>query len=185
MIWAMGKDAAIPVSIGRQVFERFASTISKQPLGLIVHAPESWAEPTHCVANVLQKVSRDGGRPIFGWAFLCRVSPEHGAYLIAQHHAVWCASGSTVGVDITPFHENFAHQPYSPAKGHIAFLLDDTAQPKMIGQVIAPLPSRFFPATEDPKLAAYLETLRSKEQADCQKIYDNALAAQPGLERPH
>jgi len=174
----------IPVSISQDAFKQFALTISKQPLGLVAHAPESWADPMHCVANVIQKVSRDGGRPIFGWAFLVRVSPGYGPYLIAQHHAVWCASGSTVGVDITPFSEDPKHRPYCPVDGRIAFLLDNAAQPRIIGQVVAPLASRFFPATDDPKLAAYIETLRSKEQAECQKLYDAAVAAQ-GLQRLH
>jgi hypothetical protein len=168
----------------QELLRRFAATISKQPLGLVTHAPEPWADPMQCVGNVLQKVSRDGGRAAFGWAFLDRRSLEYGDYLIAQHHAVWCAAGSTVAVDITPFHENPRHRPYSPG-GSVLFLLDDAAQPRIIGQVVAPLASRFFPATNDPKLAAYIETLRGKEQAECQEVYDSALAAQPGLERPH
>jgi hypothetical protein len=63
--------------------------------------------------------------------------------------------------------------------------LDDTAQPIAIGRVIVPLASRFFPAIYDPKLADYIATLSSKEQAECQAIYDAARAGQPGSERPH
>jgi hypothetical protein len=168
----------------QELLKRFAATISKQPLGLVAHAPEPWADPMHCVGNVTQKVSRDGGRAVFGWVFLDRHSPEYGDYLIAQHHAVWCASGSTIGVDITPFHENRKHRPYSPG-GNVLFLLDDAAQPRATGQLVVPLASRFFPATDDRKLAAYIETLSSKEQAECQAIYEAARAGQTGSERPH
>jgi hypothetical protein len=168
----------------QEVLQHFAATISKQSLGLVVHAPEPWADPMHCIGNVTQKVSRDGGRAVFGWVFLDRHSPEYGDYLIAQHHAVWCASGSTNGVDITPFHENRKHRPYSPG-GNVLFLLDDAAQPMAIGQLVVPLASRFFPATDNPKLAAYVKTLSSKEQAECQAIYEAARAGQPGSERPH
>jgi hypothetical protein len=168
----------------QQILTRFAATISKQPPGLVTHAPEPWADPMHCVGNVMQKVSREGGRAVFGWVFLDRHSPEYGDYLIAQHHAVWCAAGSTVAVDIKPFHENPRHRPYCHG-GSVLFLLDDAAQPRIIGQVVAPLASQFFPATNDPKLATYIETLSAKEHAQCQEVYEAALAAQPGLERLH
>jgi hypothetical protein len=62
------------------------------------------------------------------------------------------------------------------------FLLDDAAQTRAIAQLVVPLASRFFPATDDPKLAAYIETLSSKEQAECQAIYEAARAGQPGSE---
>jgi hypothetical protein len=137
-----------------------------------------------CIQNVLQKVSLDGGRAVYGWAFLTRIS-DYGPYLIAMHHAVWRAAGSNGALDITPFHENPIHQPYSPVNGRIAFLLDDAAQPKAIGHAIAPLASRFFPATDDPSLAAYVETLRGDEVAKCEKLYEGALAAHLGSQRRH
>jgi hypothetical protein len=113
----------------QELLKRFASTISQQPMGLVAHVAEPWAQPMQCLQNVVHKIQRDGGRAIFGWAFLDRRSPQYGDYLIATHHAVWCASGSTVGVDVTPFHENPRHRPYSPG-GSVLFLLDDAAQPK-------------------------------------------------------
>ena len=171
-----------PIDTG--VLKRFASTISQESLGLVNHAPESWAQPMQCLQNVLQKVSRDGGREIYGWVFLPRFSPQYGSYLIATHHAVWSAVGSTGGGDITPFHENPKHRPYSP-RGGVLFLLDDAAKPKKIGHAMAPLASRFFPATDDPKLVAYIESLRSNEHAACQKLYEGALAAHLSSQRPH
>ena len=85
----------------------------------------------HCIKNVLQKLKRDGGRAFFGWVFLERESLQYGPYLIATHHAVWSAEGSTAGIDITPFPDDPKFQPYCPA-GRILFLLDETAQPKTI-----------------------------------------------------
>jgi hypothetical protein len=174
----------ISISIGREVFQRFASTISRQPLGLVHHIPEPWAQPVQCIHNVMEKVSQVGGRSIYGWAFLTRVS-SFGPYLIAMHHAVWQPRYSTAAVDITPFHKEPINQPYCPKDGSIAFLLDDTAEPKTIGNLIAPLPSRFFPATDDPKLAAYTKRLAAEEEARCQKIYDGGLAAHLNSQRPN
>jgi hypothetical protein len=168
----------------KELFTRFASTISQQSLGLVDHAPEPWAQPMQCIQNVLEKVSRDGGFAVLGWAFLSRLS-QWGPYLIAMHHVVWKAAGSTVALDITPFHENQIHRPFCPVSGSIAFLMDDAAQPKTIGHTIAPLASRFFPITEDPKLAAYVETLRRDDLAKCQKIYEGALASHLILQRPN
>ena len=44
----------------------FACSISRQPLGLAIHAPETWAQPMRCFANVREKVRRDGGAVRFG-----------------------------------------------------------------------------------------------------------------------
>jgi hypothetical protein len=165
-----------------ELLRRFALTISKGPLGLVEHAPEAWAEPLHSIKNVLRKLKRDGGRALPGWVFLDRESLQYGPYLIATHHAIWSAEGSAVGVDITPFHPDPKYRPYSPA-GKTLFLLDETAQPKMIGRASAPLPSRFFAATEDPNLAAYVEDLNNQEQTHYQKLCEGALEAQRSSQR--
>lgn len=166
----------------QELLRRFASTISKGPLGMVEHAPESRAEPLHSIKNVLQKIKLDGGRALFGWVFLDRESLQYGPYLIATHHAIWSAEGSTGGVDITPFHEDPKYQPYCPG-GRILFLLDETSQPKTIGRAIAPLPSRFFPVTQDPNLIAYVEDLNNQEQTHYQKLCEGALAAQLSSQR--
>jgi hypothetical protein len=171
----------IPVSIGNEVFKRFALTISQQPLGLVHHVPEPSAQPMLCIENVLEKVSRYGGRPVYGWAFLPRVSPL-GPYLIAMHHSVWQAPRSTAAVDITPFHDDPKHRPYCPQAGSILFLWDVAAEPKRIGHAIAPLPSRFFPVNDDPRLAEYLAKLGRDELEQCEKLYEGALAAHLGSE---
>lgn len=121
------------------------------------------------IKNVLQKLKRDGGHALFGWVFLDRESPRYGLYLMAVHHAIWIAEGGTVGLDVTPFHEDPKYRPYCPG-GKVLFLLDVTAQPKTIGGAIAPLPSRFFPATDDPNLGSYVDELNIEEQAHYQKL---------------
>jgi hypothetical protein len=166
----------------QELLRQFASTISKGPLGMVDHAPESWAEPMHSIKNVLQKLKRDGGSAFFGWVFLDRESLQYGPYLIATHHAIWSPEGSAAGVDVTPVHEDPKYRPYSQA-GKTLFLLDETAQPKSIGRSIAPLPSRFFPATDDPNLVAYVQDLNNEEQTHYQKLCDGALEAQLSSQR--
>ena len=166
----------------QELLRRFASTIGNGPLGTVDHAPESWAEPMHSIKNVLQKLKRDGGRALPGWVFLDRESLNYGPYLIASHHAIWSPEGSAVGVDITPFAADPKYRPYSPG-GKTLFLLDETAQPKMIGRTTAPLPSRFFAATEDPSLVAYVQDLNNEEQIHFQKLCEGALEAQRSSQR--
>jgi hypothetical protein len=166
----------------QQLLQRFAATISQGPLGMVEHTPESWAEPMHSIKNVLKKLNRDGGRAMFGWVFLDRESVQYGPYLIATHHAIWSAAGSSVGADITPFNVDAKYRPYNPG-GKILFLLDQTAHPKTIGQAISPLPSRFFPAAQDPNLIKYVEDLNNEEQTHYQKLCDAALEAQRSSQR--
>jgi hypothetical protein len=152
-----------------ELLSKFAATISGEPLRVAERAPEPWAQPMNSIGNVLQKRQSNGGHALFGWAFLERESSQYGAYLVAVHHAIWIAEGSTVGVDITPLHQDPKYQPYCPG-GKLLFLLDATALPKKIGSALAPLPSRFFAATEDPALAAYVESLNSEEQAHFRRL---------------
>jgi hypothetical protein len=166
-----------------ELLTRFAATISNGALGLIDNAPESSARPMESLKNVLQKMQQDGGRIGFGWVFLSRAS-VHGEYLIALHHAIWNPAASTAYVDITPFHEDPKYRPYCPAPAKVLFLMDETAQPKMIGSAISPLPSRFFAATDDPTLLAYVEQLNQEEQTHFQKLSAGGIAA-PGSQRAH
>jgi hypothetical protein len=166
----------------QELLRQFAASISKGPLGMVDHAPESWAEPMHSIKNVAQKIKRDDGRPLFGWVFLDRESLQYGPYLIATHHAIWIAAGNPRGVDVTPFHQEPKYQPYCPG-GKVLFLLDETAQPKMIGRAIAPLPSRFFAATDNPTLIAYVADLNNQEQTHYQKLCEGALDAQRSSQR--
>jgi hypothetical protein len=169
---------------GVEILNRFAATISQHRPGLVKHAPEPWAKPMQCFNNIAEKVQREGGHGLCGWVFLERMSLEFGPYLIAVHHALWIAEAGRVPVDITPFHGDPMHQPYGE-DGHVLFLLDDASKPKVIGGAIAPLPSRFYPATDDPKLAAYMDELTRQEQIMCEKIYAGAVAAHLSSQRPN
>jgi hypothetical protein len=168
----------------RELLRQFAATISKGPLGVIDHAPEPWALLTNCIGNVLEKLQRDGGSPVYGWVFLQRISPEYGPYLIAQYHAVWKAVDSTAPLDITPFHEDEKHRPYAPG-GKVLFLVDDAAPPKTLGNAVGPHPSRYFPMNDDPKLAAYTEQRAAEEKIKTQTIFEGALATQSASRRPN
>jgi hypothetical protein len=167
----------------KELLSRFSSTISKGSLGLVDYAPEPSARPMNSIQNVLLRLKRDGGTPLFGWVFLSRES-VHGQYLIALHHAIWSPSGSSAPIDITPIHEDPKYQPYWPTPGKVLFLMDEAAQPKMIGSSISPLPSRFFPATEDADLAAYVDQLNEEEQSHFQKLCESGVIP-AGSQRTH
>ena len=158
----------------KELLSRFAATLSKESLGLVEHLPEAGARPMQHLQNVLLKVNRDGGSAIYGWVFLNRES-AHGPYLIALHHSIWSPVGSTAAIGITPFHEDAKYQPFCPAPGKVLFLLDEAAQPKIIGSALSPLPSKYFPVTEDPNLAAYVEKLNEEEQTHFQKLCESAI----------
>jgi hypothetical protein len=149
-----------------------ASKISNQPLGLAVHRPEAWAFPTRCFENVLSKVDQAEGRAQFGWMFHYRIVAEAPSlgYIIAVHHAVWHAPSGHL-IDVTPFHDNPKHYPVT-AKGDVLFLVDDGAQPVVIGNLIAPLPSRFFPLSDDEFLVNYVDRLAKTEQESCRALYE-------------
>ena len=137
----------------------------------------------HHIQNVLLKMNRDGGSAIYGWVFLDRES-VHGHYLIALHHSIWSPAGSPAAIDITPFHQDPKYQPFCPAAGNVLFLIDEAAQPKMIGSALSPLPSRFFPVTQDPNLVAYVEELNTEEQSHFQTISGSSTGS-PGSQRTH
>jgi hypothetical protein len=160
--------------------KKFAATISSQPLGLAYHQPEGWATPARCFENVFEKVRRSGGAPRFGWTFLYRISPV-GGYLVATHHAVWHEPNGRL-IDVTPFHEDAKHHPFSPG-GSVLFLVDDAAQPLQVGGAIGPLPLRFFPLEDDESLLRYMDKLRADDDASLQATYDAATKPPPPSER--
>ena len=166
-----------------ELLARFAATISAGPLGTIDNEPDAAARPLESIKNVLKKIQRDGGRALFGWVFLNR-GAVHGEYLIALHHAVWSAEGSALIVDITPLHDEPRFRPYCPSPARVLFLLDESAEPRMIGRGMAPLPSRFFPVTDDPKLAAYVEQLNTEERMQFENLGPSGIDA-PNAQRTH
>jgi hypothetical protein len=135
------------------------------------------------IKNVVKKIQREGGRAMFGWVFLNRAS-VHGEYLIAVHHTVWSPEGSSTVMDITPLHDDPKYRPYCPAPAKVLFLLDESAEPKMIGRAMTPLPSRFFPVTEDRQLAAYVAQLNEEERMQFEKLGPSGIDAPDG-QRTH
>jgi hypothetical protein len=73
--------------------QRFARSISGQPIGLAKYAPEPWGNIRLCFENASRKATDSGGQARFGRMFqhkLVAAIPGPG-YLIAIHHAVWQA----------------------------------------------------------------------------------------------
>jgi hypothetical protein len=150
----------------RKHLDAFAATISSQRIGLALHRPESWAQPTFCFENIRRKVEQDGGRRQFGWMFHCRIVldiPGPG-YFIAVHHAVWHAPDDRL-IDITPFHTDSKHHPLR-MEGGVIFLIDDAATLPPF----APRPSCFYALDDDERLAAHLERLTREEEQRCREI---------------
>lgn len=69
-------------------------------------------------------------------------TPED-SYLIAVHHAVWYAPNGHL-IDVTPFHNDSKHHPLT-FNDNVLFLVDDNAMPHMLGRLVAPLPSHYYP----------------------------------------
>ncbi len=151
--------------------DALAPTISSQPFGFAYHRPENWADASRCFENVSRKVTQEGGRVQFGRTFHLRFPEDipEAAYLFLTHHAVWHAPDGRL-VNVTPYPDP-KHHPLPGPGSDILFLADDSAQPVRSGNVIAPLPLRFFPLYGDERLTAYVERLNADEQEKCRRIY--------------
>ena len=82
--------------------QEFAAEIGSDLLCQAFHQPEKKARPSCCFQNVWDKVDRDDGNILYGWTFNLRINAEYGEYLMATHHAVWCAPDNKL-IDVTPF----------------------------------------------------------------------------------
>jgi hypothetical protein len=156
-----------------------APTISTQPLGLVHHRPEDWAQPARCFENAARKVRQNGGRTMFGWTFHHRFAldiPGPG-YLFLTHHAVWHEPDGKL-IDVTPYLKA-KHRPLPPGDS-ILFLVDARALPVTRKNLVAPLPLRFFALDDDEPLAAYIEQLNGDEQRKCEEIYAGRLPLEEG-----
>jgi hypothetical protein len=140
----------------------FASKISNQTLGLAYYRPDNDAKHTNCIANVFSVKKKLGGDVRYGWYFSHRQSVKFGHYLIATHHAVWHNPNNLTLVDVTPLHTEEKHRPITQ-NGNILFLVDDKALPIEKGNMILPLPSRFYPLGSDPIIRNYAIELQNKE----------------------
>lgn len=154
----------------REGIKKFASEISSEPLGEVYHQPENDASPLSCFQNVLIKVKKDGGGILFGWTFSYRFNAEYGDYLMATHHAIWC-SPDQILLDVTPFTDNQKHHPLG-RKNYIIFLADQLAEPVQAGDLLAPLPLKFFALNDNQKLRAYVKEMEQEEYKACQELYE-------------
>src|SRR5262245_9266324 len=117
------------IEITKAMIERVAQQVSDQQIGLVVHKPEPWAEPTNCFRNVARKVREAGGREQYGWTFHHRLAeklPGLPLYLYVTHHAVWHEPDGHL-IDVTPY-PNDRHKPCCIGNSPL-FLLDDKAKP--------------------------------------------------------
>ena len=126
---------------------------------------------SRCFDNASRKVTQDGGRVQLGWTFHLRFPDDipEAAYLFLTHHAVWHAPDGRL-VNVTPYPDPKRHPLPAPGSD-ILFLADDSAQPVRSGNIIAPLPLRFFPLHGDDRLTAHVERLNADEQEKCRRIY--------------
>ena len=150
----------------------FAQTISKEPLGLALYRPQSWAQPTRCFENAERQAEQQGGSAILGWMFHYRVVADIAGpgYLIAAHHAVWHTTTGQL-VDVTPFHADPKHHPIAPG-GDVLFLVDSEARPVTVGSNITARPSRFHAIDRAERLVAHVRRLQQKEQEACRTLYE-------------
>lgn len=147
-----------------------APKISSWRLCGAVYAPEPTAVQTQCFANAQRKAQQDGGSVLCGWMFNYRdvVSIPGPGYLIAVNHAVWLAPDTRL-VDVTPFHSDPQHHPIDINGNVVLFLIDNQAAPLVSGQTGLPLPSWFFPLTNDKAMAAHVAKLETTELDDWEK----------------
>ena len=158
-------------TITNTAIDAVARQVSKQPIGLALHRPESWAQATNCFRNVERKIAESGGRAQFGWTFHHRLAEKIEGlplYLYVTHHAVWVSPDGKL-VDVTPY-PNPRHKPIGQDDDPI-FLMDDSARPVPVGGQSAPLPLRFFAIDDSEELRAYITQLNQREQEACRQLY--------------
>jgi hypothetical protein len=163
----------LPVIELKEVIHRIqaiAPTISSEPLAGARHAPEASASPTQCFSNAQRKAQQAGGRVQCGWMFHYRevVALPGPGYLIAVNHAVWHAPDKKL-IDVTPFHSDSNHHPIIVHGDAVLFLIDSSATPLRNEHVGIPLPSWFFPLTDDTAMAAHVAELAAEELVDWEK----------------
>jgi hypothetical protein len=142
----------------------FAASISKQPLGLAHHCPPDDATSDDCLANATGFAETYGGSIRFGWYFRLQTADGPGPYLIAQHHVVWHNPEDGHLVDVTPYVEVAGGEVIKP-NNDLLFLVDDSAEPYVNGELAVPLPRRFRAITDDADLQAHVAQLQQAEYA--------------------
>lgn len=103
----------VPTSITPELLRLSRSINAARPVWVQV-VPDGTAQPRECFPNVRQRVKRDGGRIVYGWALWeCRP-----IFVEAEHHAVYEASAGSEWLDVTP---------HMPTISNVLFLPDETA----------------------------------------------------------
>ena len=107
-------------------------------------------------------------REIYGDAFylVAAYSPRKSPHIIA----VWHAPNGEL-IDVKPFHPDAKYHPISPG-GDVLFLVDSGAMPFIADRLMAPLPSKFSPLSNDERLLSHLYRLSRKEEQECRLIYE-------------
>lgn len=154
----------------RAALDLFVEEIGGQHMGLAFHEPAPDAIWRQCFSNVSSVCDRRGGGCIFGWTFQHKISPEQGEYLVATHHAVWHRPGGAL-VDVTPMAGRPEADP-TTIDGSVLFLVDDNAEPMIVGNAAVPLPLRYFPITDSMDTMEYIASMRDKELAEHKRLCD-------------
>lgn len=154
----------------KDTVESFARTLNDSKLGLVLHQPDQDAQPTNCIANALAVQEQRGGMVRYGWYFHHRYSPEFGDYLIAVHHAVWHDPNNGTLVDVTPFHSEELHHPFTQ-NDNVLFLFAPDSEPVFKDDKVIPLPSKFLPASQNPELVSYVQRLQKEGYDSYNKLH--------------
>jgi hypothetical protein len=142
-----------------------APTISSGQLARARHAPEQSAKWNECFSNADCKVQQNGGSVVYGWTFQARALPPlPDGWLIAVNHAVWLAPRNEL-IDVTPFHPDPNEHPIV-FDGAVVFLVDGSAKPLRTDKDGVPLPSWYFPLTDDKAAASHVAKLNANELAE-------------------
>jgi hypothetical protein len=147
-----------------------APRISHEPLVGARYAPDASASPTHCFSNAQHKAQQARGTVLYGWMFQAReltALPGRGC-ILAVNHAVWLAPHKKP-IDVTPFHSDPKHHPLVVNGDSVLFLVDRAATPLSNEHIGLPLPSWFFPLSDDARVTEHVTGLASKELVEWEK----------------
>ena len=102
--------AGVPKEISekvRELCERIAPGL--QPTFISIN-PDLGCEPADCFVNVPRKVQREGGRIQYGWSLW----EWPGAFIEAEHHAVYEPLTGPPRLDITPCNRGSRRRLFLP-----------------------------------------------------------------------
>lgn len=132
---------------------RLLARLGVQSAPIVVRvAPESRARPRNCYVNVQDRISRDGGRMLQGWA----IWQHDGLFIEAESHAVYDPCNGAGLLDLTP------HQmPDGAFCSAILFVPNEDAPPYDHESTIVPDNIRLA-LTDDPRVLEALKLFSEK-----------------------